>query len=272
MPLCGGMRPLSTLTSTAALAAVALSTGAGAAHTAAPPTHKPAPAGSANSVAPDAAAARATKFAAAHGALGAYYDAARKQAVVVTSASSSLTTAAVDRAIGAKARVERRGIAKATVDAIQASVAKRSWSPAAPKYNYASYLDLKTGRVVLKTNAPASVTAPLKQQYAGLIDQRNETVRDTFDRRNDVPGFWGGSSISDGSFVCSSGFVVQKPTGQRFLTTAGHCFSVGQNVTTTDGGRSVGTVTQRGPFLPWPFQSFDMELIGGQAYGSSIFV
>jgi hypothetical protein len=266
------MRTPSSLTISAAVAAVTLLTGAGAAQAAAPPTKKPAPASSAHAVAPDAAAARASRFAASHHALGAYYDAARKQAVVVTSAGSSLTTAAVDRAIGAKARVERRGIANATVDAIQASVAKRSWSPAAPKYNYASYLDLKTGKVVLKTNAPASVTAPLKQQYAGLIDQQNEAVRDTFDRRNDVPGFWGGSSISDGSFVCSSGFVVQKPTGQRFLTTAGHCFSAGQNVTTTDGGRSVGSVTQRGPFLPWPLQSFDMELIGGQSYGASIFV
>src|SRR3954447_3686369 len=260
------MRPSPSLLTTA-VTAVALLTGAGAAHAQA----KPEPAKS-RAGAPDAAAVRATKFARAHGALGAYYDAARKRSVVVTDARSGVTEAAVDRAVGASARVERRAITKTTVDAIQDPVAKRSFSAAAPKYNYASWLGLKTGRVVLKTNAPASVTAPLQQQFSGLIDKQADTVRDTFDRRNDVPGFWGGSSISDGSSVCSSGFVVQKSTGQRFLTTAGHCFAVGQNVTTTDGGRSVGSVTQRGPFLPWPLQSFDMELIGGQSYGSSIFV
>ena len=158
------------------------------------------------------------------------------------------------------------------MNAIQDTVAKRSFSPAAKNYNYASYLDLKTGKVVLKTDAPTSVTEPLKQQFAGLIDQQHEVVRDTFDRRNDVPSFWGGSSISDGQFVCSSAFVVQKPTGARYLATAGHCFGVGTNVYTTDGGRLLGSVVQRGPFLPWPFQSYDMELIGGQSYGSYIFV
>ncbi len=56
------------------------------------------------------------------------------------------------------------------------------------------------------------------------------------------------------------------------MVTAGHCFAVGANATTTDGNLSVGNVTQRGPFLPWPLQSFDMELIAGASYGSSIFV
>src|SRR3954453_23629494 len=110
MRLFSRMRTPSTLTTTAALAAVALLTGAGAAHAAAPPTHKPAPAGSANSVAPDAAADRTTRFAHAHGALGAYFDAGRKQVFVVTSMGSSLTTAAVDRAVGTKARLDRRRI------------------------------------------------------------------------------------------------------------------------------------------------------------------
>src|SRR4051794_12021046 len=169
MRLFSRMRPPSPRIPTAPIAAVTLLSGAGAAH-AATPAKKPAATPRSAAVAPDAAAARASSFAAAHGALGAYYDAARKQSVVVTSAQSSLTDAAVDRAVGANARVERRGIAKATVDAIQDTVAKRSFSPAARDYNYASFLDLKTGKVVLKTNAPASVTAPLEQQFSGLIE------------------------------------------------------------------------------------------------------
>jgi hypothetical protein len=222
--------------------------------------------------APDAAAAKAARFARDHGALGSYYDQARGAHVVVVGAKSDLSEAAVDKAVGDSARLERRAISKATVDAIQAKVAKRAFSATAPEYNYASYLDLQTGKVVLNTDAPETVTAPLKKQFPGLIEQRDEAVRDTFDRKSDVPAFWGGSSIKSGGSVCSSGFVVKKPSGQRFLTTAGHCFGVGANVLTTNGNLSVGNVAQRGPFLPWPFQSFDMELIGGKSYGSSIFV
>jgi hypothetical protein len=257
------------LTLTMAVAAVTLLAGVGTAQAA---DSKPTPAKTRSaSVAPDVAGVKATKFAASHSALGAYYDVARGQQVVVTGAGTSISDATVDAAVGAPARVERRSISKATVDAIQDTVSKRSFSPQAPNYNYASYLDLKTGKVVLKTDAPASVTAPLTRQFAGLIDQQHEAVRDTFDRRNDVAPFWGGSSIKSGGAVCSSGFVVQK-NGLRYLTTAGHCFAVGANVTTTDGNLSVGSVVQRGPFLPWPFQSYDMELIGGKSYGSSIFV
>jgi hypothetical protein len=251
----------------AAVAAVTLLAGVGTAQAA-----KPSPARATDSVAPDVAGAKATRFAASHGALGAYFDAARNQQVVVTGAGKRISDASADAAIGASARVERRGISKTTVDAIQDTVSKRSFSANARNYNYASYLDLKTGKVVLKTDAPTAVTAPLTRQFSGLIDQRREAVRDTFDRRNDIAPFWGGSSITNGSSVCSSGFVVKKPTGVRSLVTAGHCFPVGTNVFTTGGGNFLGSVTQRGPFLPWPFQSFDMELIGGSSYGSSIFV
>ena len=164
---------------------------------------------------------------------------------MVTSAGSKLTEASVDRAVGAKARVERRSIAKATVDTIQDRVSKRAWSPAAKHYNYASWLDLKTGKIVLKTNAPASVTAPLTKDYPGVIDRQVDTIRDTFSRFADIPPFWGGSSIKSGASICSSGFVVQKG-GQRYLTTAGHCFPLGANVVTTGGNLSVGTVVQKG--------------------------
>ena len=110
---------------------------------------------------------------------------------MVTSAGSKLTEASVDRAVGAKARVERRGIAKATVDTIQDRVSKRAWSPAAKHYNYASWLDLKTGKMVLKTNAPASVTAPLTKDYPGVIDRQVDTIRDSFSRFRRHPSVLG---------------------------------------------------------------------------------
>jgi hypothetical protein len=230
---------------------------------------KPADAPKSNAPSPDAAGVQVSRYAAAHHALGSYYDAATKRFVVVAAPGSSL---ARSRSAPASATVRTRAISKSTVDALQARIAKRAWSPAAKNYTYASWLDLKTGKLVLKTNAPRSVTAPLSKGYAGVVEQQDETVRDTFDRRNDIAPFWGGSSIKSGGAVCTSGFPVQK-NGQRFLVTAGHCFSLGAGVTTTDGNLSLGSVVQRGPFFPFNLlPNFDMELIGGASYGSSIYV
>src|SRR5215213_7261758 len=203
------MRPPHSLLTAAAVGAVTLLTGAGAAHAQAPKAKSVAPTGPA-AVAPDAAAARASRLATANHALGSYYDAARKEQVVVSGPGSKLTEATVDRAVGAKARLVRRSITKATVDTIQDRVSKRAWSPAAKNYNYASWLDLKTGKMVLKTNAPASVTAPLIKGYPVVIDQQADTIRDSFSRRADVPSFWGGSSIKSGGSVCTPRFVVQR--------------------------------------------------------------
>ena len=214
----------------------------------------------------DAAGAQVSRYAEAHGALGSYYDAATNKFVIVGAQGSALA-----RSKSAPAPVRTRAISRATITALQARIAKRAWSPAAKHYNYASWLDLKTGKLVLKTNAPRSVTAALSKGYTGVIEQQDETVRDTFDRRNDVPAFWGGSSIKSSGSVCTSGFPVQK-NGQRFLVTAGHCFPLNAGVTTTDGNLAIGSVVQRGPFLPLGLPNWDMELIGGGSYGSSIFV
>ena len=98
--------------------------------------------------------------------------------------------------------------------------------------------------MVLQTDAPASVTEPLVEGHPGEIELRDEPVP-TFNRRDDTPPFWGGGSIKSGGAVCTSGFTVQKPSGQRFITTAAHCFGVGASVTTTDGNMFVGGVTER---------------------------
>ena len=244
---------------TAAVAATMLL--AGSAHAAAKPTP-----GKSATPSLDAAGAKVSRYAEAHGALGSYYDAATKKFVIVGAQGSSLA-----QSKSAPATVRTRAISKRTVDTLQDRIARRAWSPAAKNYNYASWLDLKTGKLVLQTNAPRSVTAELSKGYTGVIEQQDGAIRDSFSRRADTSPFWGGSSIKSGGSVCSSGFIVQRG-GQRFMVTAGHCFAVGANATTTDGNLSVGNVTQRGPFLPWPLQSFDMELIAGASYGSSIFV
>jgi hypothetical protein len=97
-------------------------------------------------------------------------------------------------------------------------------------------------------------------------------VRTAFHRRDDVPAFWGGASIMNpGVGTCSNGFAVQRG-GQRFMTTASHCFGLGQAVFTPTN-RFVGTVVQRGQLGSiFPWDNRDTELIGGSSYAGRIYV
>ena len=255
--------PRLTLTTAAVAAVTAL---ACASTAVAAEAQKPAQTAAPRAVAPDAAAAaRASEIAKTTSALGSYYDSDSGEQVVVTGRKSRLTEAAVDKAVGAPARLERLTITGATVDAIKDELAARDFSPSAKKYSYGGYLDLESGKYVLTTDAPAAVTDQLTEDHPA-IDLRRDTVRDMFHRLDDAPSFWGGASImSPGVGTCSNGFAVQRG-GQRFMTTAGHCFGVGQGVFTPPG-RFVGTVVQRGQLgSPFPWDNRDTELIGGSSY------
>ena len=218
-------------------------------------------------LAAEEAGRRASRFAESMGALGSYYDGSKDQHVVVVSRGSTVSAAAVSRAIGAAARIEQRDIAKADVDRFQAKVAGRAFHGDATKYSYASYFDVVTGKLVLDTDAPASVIESLTSEFAGAIEVRGGGVVEDFSRRADTSPFWGGSSVKSNGWTCTTGFVVKKSTGTRYLLTAGHCFELGWNVYTSDGNLHVGSVVQRAPIA-----SRDMELIGGKSYGRSIFV
>lgn len=215
----------------------------------------------------DAPAARAARFAATHSALGSYFDAVTGEQVVVVPRRSAVTGSRVARIVGTRSRVERRGISVATVKSIQRRVAGRAFDAAAGDYTYASYLDLATGKVVLRTDAPPAVTAGLSKAFPGVIDRRPGGPQDDLSRRADLAPFWGGGSITSDGGICSAGFAVERPVGGRFMVTAGHCFGSGAGVVTTGGDAGVGSVVERGPIPP-----FDVELIGGGFFGASIFV
>lgn len=263
------MRPMRTIISTAVIGGITLTLGVLPAEgqPAKPEPRPAAPSASeARLQAVEAAASRAAQFAATRGALGAYYDSATAEHVVVTSRGANLSASEVALAVGAASRVEQRDISRGTIDSIQSTIAARSFHADAGNYSYASYFDAASGKVVVNSDAPSSVTEALSGQFGGTLDVRAGGPSDAFSRRADTPPFWGGASIKSGAGVCTAGFVVQKG-GSRFMTTAGHCFALGANVLTTDGNLSMGTIVQRGPIPP-----FDMELIGGKSYGSSIYV
>ena len=144
------------------------------------------------------------------------------------------------------------------------------------KYTFASYLD-SAGKVVVDTNAPASVVSGLtrlssasQRQAVGSATIRRSTIRDTFHRRDDVPSFWGGAGITSAGGTCSAGYAVQNAVGTRFSVTAGHCFANGANALVESGLRSYGTVSgRRLPTITG--HPMDMELLGGQSYSGRVY-
>jgi hypothetical protein len=134
------------------------------------------------------------------------------------------------------------------------------------KHSFGTYVDPFSGKVVIQTDAPDAVVSSVVGGFGALVDVRKEGISDNFSRRDDVPAFWGGAGISTPIGICSTGYTVQDSAGTRSMVTAGHCAANGATVTTELGGRVVGTVSGNG--LP----SQDMELIGGQSYGSFIYV
>jgi hypothetical protein len=149
------------------------------------------------------------------------------------------------------------------------------------KYSFGSYLDSKTGQMVLSTNAPAGVVSSLTKMTGASAAQslatsrmqvRNFVTSDTSGRRDDVPAFSGGGGITSGGTVCSSGYAVtldSAPT-TRYMITAGHCYANGATVYTESGNNTYGTVSLRQ--LPTVTgDPNDIEAIGGGVYQAQIF-
>jgi hypothetical protein len=178
--------------------------------------------------------------------------------VLSTAAAALIAVAATP--VAQAAPLAKHGVVTRGIGAIQRQIAGHTRG-----YAYASYLDRRTGRVQLLTDAPRAVTAPLTTRFAGRLVLRSGAPHDDIARPADVAPFWGGASIRSGDYVCSAGFTVRDRTGKRFLATAGHCFERGAHVRTRDRPIRVGSVVRRAPIPP-----FDMELIGGQTYGAAI--
>ena len=254
---------------TAFLAAVLLAAGAStAAADEVKPTTREVPKLSAPDADASAAAARIDREGTA---LGSYWDSERGELVVVVGPDSDIGQAEAEKLVGGPYRLEKLDIAKKTVDGIREQIAGREFSPEAAKYSYSSYLDLHTGEVVLQSDAPAEVTAPLVKEHPEIALREGKPAEDLFNRRDDIAPFWGGASITSGGGTCSAGFTVRNSSGTRFMTTAAHCWAVGATVRTPTS-RLFGTVTQRGTLGSfWFWDNRDVELIGGQSYAPRVY-
>lgn len=144
-------------------------------------------------------------------------------------------------------------------------------------HTFASYLDSDTGRIILETDAPASVMSgltsmsdPDQRREVSRAQVRRSAISDTWNRRDDIPAFWGGAGITNSGGICSSGYAVRNSAGTVFSVTAGHCFANGANALVESGLRSYGTVSGRR--LPTVTgHPMDMELLGGQSYAGRVY-
>jgi hypothetical protein len=143
--------------------------------------------------------------------------------------------------------------------------------------SYASYIDATTGEIVLVTDAPPSEVADIKNLPDAADKQEAEktkvvkaTTEDLWQRRDDVPAFYGGGGIAAGGGICSSGYAAKKASGAIVAVTAGHCWADGTAVTTESGANAYGTVSDRR--LPTiTGGAIDVELVGGKSYAGRIF-
>lgn len=144
------------------------------------------------------------------------------------------------------------------------------------EYTFGTYSDPRTGDVVVDSDAPDEVVAPLtdlKNKGLGHIKVKvnKGRVHDGYNRKDDIAPFFGGGGLSASGALCSSGYAVKNSAGTRYMTTAGHCFANGTTVRTESGARVVGVVTGRA-LASLGSGPVDMELLRGQSYAGRIFV
>jgi len=227
-----------------------------------------------------AAAAAATALAGA-GQAQASSSAPSKSKLAATHAKPDASILKAERAAGAK--VVSTPASKAAVATVQTRIAKYV-KVHGTKYTFGTYADPRTGAVVVDTNAPSDLVASLTnlkgtksaslttaaRQPAVKVKVHRQRTFDAYQRRDDVPAFYGGGGLSAQGFLCSTGYAVQSSTGARWMVTAGHCFANGVSVNTESGNNVEGTVTARTlPSLDGG--TADVEFLAGKSYAGRIF-
>ncbi|WP_330286135.1 hypothetical protein [Streptomyces sp. NBC_00576] len=182
---------------------------------------------------------------------------------------SAAQKAAVLKAIpqGVDVTVRMSGLTKDKVKRIEEAATGRKWHSDAQKYGVATTYDSATGKVALTTDAPRSALTKLLASYPGAVEVKQERFEAQNTRWADVSPFFGGSSITNGGGVCTSGFAVHDRTNpfKEHLLTAAHCFPFNNQVWNgSTHGPSLGVVEHK-------FNSIDTEMIGGKDYDKYIY-
>lgn len=156
-------------------------------------------------------------------------------------------------------------------------------------YTFGSWVDARTGEVVIRTDASTTVVDQVlgtaAKRSAGKLKMnggaahgvgvkvaKSNGITDDWHRRDDSPDpHWGGAGIASGGGICSAGYTVKNASGYRYMVTAGHCWADGSHVTTESGTfTSFGWVTGRA-LASLGGGPRDMELIYGRGYTNRIY-
>ncbi|WP_432945858.1 hypothetical protein ACQPXM_06690 [Kribbella sp. CA-253562] len=205
-----------------------------------------------------------------NGGLGTYYDHAGGKFVIRRPRAGLGSSLPLGRVMqgGVDASTVSSKSTKAEVDGAIARLTERTWSPGAAQYSYGFYYHAKEDVVKVTTNAPSEVMKPLLDRFPGLISYRYDANAARRSRTQDPQPHRGGAHIEgiQSGNMCTSGFTFRSSTG-RYMVTAGHCYSFNEGVMSPNGYSGWGRVVSR-PSFP----AYDMEALGGSAYGSVIYV
>ena len=183
----------------------------------------------------------------------------------------------VDTSVLAKeaaARVTTPANARVAQQHVQAAIASYV-AKHGTKYSFGSYLDAKTGAVVVLSDAPAAVLSKLtdtsgdRAAAGATVRTSTSTITDQWNRKDDVAPFYGGGGIAATGGICSSGYAVNYGTA-RYMVTAGHCFANGTLVKTESGANDYGYVAWR-RLASLGHGPKDMEIIYNKSYSPRIF-
>ena len=204
------------------------------------------------------------EMAEAEGALGVYVDEATDEYVVVVPAAGQSRFVASDSAsLGVPVRVETRDIDAATTDRIGETL--EAMAPDLAGHAFGFGFDPKSGKVILRSDAPESAFAAVLKTFPGKIIFREAKFEQT-SMANDGQPHWGGAkvAVTGGGNVCTSGFAIRfNASGGRYMITAGHCFTNGQST-------SMGTAVREAEAWPyWDFEFIKGHTVAGYVYDSS---
>ncbi|MFD4878917.1 hypothetical protein ACFWOB_36895 [Streptomyces sp. NPDC058420] len=188
--------------------------------------------------------------------------------LVLPSSASVLdkATALADIPAGLTVPVKVSQFTKDSLDKVLDAVKDVNWNPGGAKYLFSTSYDGTQDKVLVNSDAPASVTAALKSTYGDKVDVIPSRFQEQSNRYADNAPFFGGASITDGNGICTSGYSIfaTNPDDGRWdqmQTTAGHCYGDNDLIKTTSG-TWMGWVKKIGPQ--------DIEAYVGYQYAHNI--
>ena len=217
------------------------------------------------------AALEVSDLVAANGALGMYFDDATGQFVVVVSESDPLSLAKSRAATtGLDVRVETRAIDASEIAAVEKAVTELGVSEAIRGSNTASYFSPLLGRVVIEGTSDPSVFADLSQRFGSAVEYRQSNIGD-LSRHTSVEPFIGGAEVANDPgpitpIVCTTGFAIKNISNFRYMVTAGHCFSLNEELESPGNGVRMGKISHIGPR-----PAMDVALMFTEDYDGRIF-